>query len=163
MLARCSYNPWYRSEAPLQPVVVLTPSGNRMAPISAYHAAASPTISNSSSSSELGYVERRYPLTGEPPSARSVRYDLADPLLRSWFRFVFPNTSYIRHMGVVRALRDLIRPHLDDYFGLCFERLCREALPWLYRSEGVTAPSRLGSIGRNRCRSTLWVCAKMAG
>src|SRR5436305_2621603 len=28
---------------------------------------------------ELGYVERRYPLTGEPPSARSVHYDLADP------------------------------------------------------------------------------------
>lgn len=93
---------------------------------------------------ELGYVERRYPLTGKPPSARSVRYDLADPLLRFWFRFVFPNTSYIRHMGADRALRDLIRPHLDAWFGLCFERLCREALPWLYRREGVTAAFEVG-------------------
>ncbi len=93
---------------------------------------------------ELGYVERRYPLTGEPPAARSVRYDLADPLLRFWFRFIFPSTSYIRHMGTERALRDLIRPHLDAYFGACFERLCREALPWLYRKEGVTAAFEVG-------------------
>lgn len=93
---------------------------------------------------ELGYVERRYPLTGKPPSARSVRYDLADPLLRFWFRFVFPSTSYIRHMGAERALRDLIRPHLDSYFGLCFERLCREALPWIYGKESVTAAFEVG-------------------
>ncbi len=93
---------------------------------------------------ELGYIERRYPLTGEAPSARSVRYDLADPLLRFWFRFVFPSTSYIRHMGAGRALRDLIRPHLDAWFGLGFERLCREALPWLYRREGVTAAFEVG-------------------
>jgi hypothetical protein len=47
-------------------------------------------------------------------------------------------------MGGDRALRDLIRPHLDAYFGLCFERLCREALPWLYRQEGVAAPFEVG-------------------
>jgi uncharacterized protein DUF234 len=93
---------------------------------------------------ELGYVERRYPLTGEPPSARSVHYDLPDPLLRFWFRFIFPSTSYIRHMGPDRALKDLIRPHLEPYFGLCFERLCREALPWLYLKEGVAAAFEVG-------------------
>ncbi|MFL6199978.1 MAG: ATP-binding protein [Thermoanaerobaculia bacterium] len=93
---------------------------------------------------ELGYLRRRYPLTGERPPARHVRYDLDDPLLRFWFRFVFPNTSYIRHMGAERALRDRIRPHLDAYFGGCFERLCRESLPWLYRNEGVTAAFDVG-------------------
>ena len=93
---------------------------------------------------ELGYVERRYPLTGEPPSARSVHYDLADPLLRFWFRFIFPSTSFIRHMGPDRALKDLLRPHLDSWFGQCFERLCREALPWLYLKEGVTAAFDVG-------------------
>ena len=93
---------------------------------------------------ELGYVERCYPLTGKPPSARSVRYDLADPLLRFWFRFIFPSTSSIRHMGPGRALRELIRPHLDSWCGQCFERLCREALPWLYLKEGVTAAFDVG-------------------
>jgi AAA+ ATPase superfamily predicted ATPase len=95
---------------------------------------------------ELGYLQRRYPLSGDRPAARHVRYDLADPLLRFWFRFVFPNTSYIRHMGAERALRDRIRPHLDPYFGHGFERLCREALPWLYRREGVTAGFEVGEF-----------------
>jgi uncharacterized protein len=94
---------------------------------------------------ELGYLERCYPLTDRSPSARSVRYELADPLLRFWFRFIFPNTSAIRHMGPERALRNLLRPHLDSYWGLCFERLCREALPTLYRREGVTDAFKVGA------------------
>jgi AAA+ ATPase superfamily predicted ATPase len=93
---------------------------------------------------ELGYVERRHPLTGEPPSPRHVRYTVSDPLMRFWFRFVFPNTSYSRHMGPERALRDRIHPHLDAYFGACFESLCQEALPVLYRREGVTAAFEVG-------------------
>ncbi len=93
---------------------------------------------------ELGYLRRRYPLTSQRPSARQVRFDLDDSLLRFWFRFVFPNTSYIRHMGPERALKDLIRPHLDAYFGRCFERLCGEALPALYLREGVTAAFEVG-------------------
>ena len=93
---------------------------------------------------ELGYVERRHPLTGEPPSPRHVRYSVADPLMRFWFRFVFPNTSYSRHMGPERALRDRIRPHLDAYFGACFESLCQEALPGLYQREGITAAFEIG-------------------
>lgn len=93
---------------------------------------------------DLGYVERCYPLTGEKAASRHVRYDLADPLLRFWFRFIFPNMSYIRHMGPDTALRDRIRPHLDAYFGHCFERLCREALPSLYRREGVKASFEIG-------------------
>lgn len=93
---------------------------------------------------ELGSVERCHPLTGEPPSPRYVRYEVADPLMRFWFRFVFPNTSYSRHMGPERALRDRIRPHLDAYFASCFEKLCKEALPALYRREGVTAAFEVG-------------------
>lgn len=77
-------------------------------------------------------------------AARHVRYGLGDPLLRFWFRFVFPHTSYLRHMGPERAWSDLIRPRLDAYFGLCFERLCREALPWLYLREGVSASFEVG-------------------
>lgn len=94
---------------------------------------------------ELGYLERCYPLTDRSPSARSVRYELADPLLRFWFRFIFPNTSAIRHMGPERALRNLLRPHLDSYWGLCFERLCREALPTLYRRENVVDAFKVGA------------------
>lgn len=93
---------------------------------------------------ELGYVHKRYPLSGEKKTARHVRYDLGDPLLRFWFRFVFPNTSYLVHMGAERAWAERIRPHLDAYFGHCFERLCREALPAIYLEEEVTAGFEVG-------------------
>ena len=93
---------------------------------------------------ELGYVSRRYPLTGRKAAKRHVRFALEDPLLRFWFRFVYPNNSFISHMGGTQALKDRIRPELDAYFGSCFERLCREALPAVYESEGVSAAFEIG-------------------
>ena len=92
----------------------------------------------------LGYVERRYPLTGTKPTARSVRYGVADPLLRFWFRFVFPNLTFIQQQGPSRTFRELIRPQRDAYFGLCFEGLCRQALPYIYRRERVSAAYEVG-------------------
>jgi uncharacterized protein len=92
----------------------------------------------------LRYVERRYPLTGAKPSARSVRYRLSDPLLRFWFRFVFPNQTFVQQHGPSRTYREIIRPELESYFGLCFERLCREALPLLYEAEGLSARYEVG-------------------
>lgn len=93
---------------------------------------------------ELGYVGRRYPLTGARPSARAVRYTLEDPLLRFWFRFVFPNQSLIRQLGPARAFSAVVKPDLEAYFGRCFERLCREALPMIYRKEGVRCAFEVG-------------------
>lgn len=93
---------------------------------------------------DLGYLSRRYPLTGKPPAARHVRYVFEDPLLRFWFRFVYPNTSFIQQRGPERALKDRIRPHLEGYWGECFERLCREALSWLYAREGIVASFEVG-------------------
>ncbi len=93
---------------------------------------------------ELGYVQRRYPLTGTPPSARQVRYSLEDPLLRFWFRFVFPHTSQIALLGPERAVQQLVRPELDAFFGHAFERLCREALPALHAREGISAACEVG-------------------
>lgn len=93
---------------------------------------------------ELGYLGRRVPLTGGRPILRRVRYDIADPLLRFWFRFVFPNLTAAVRFGPRRTFRERVRPELDAYFGLCFERLCREALPGIYEREGVSANCEIG-------------------
>lgn len=100
---------------------------------------------------ELGYLERRHPL--EEPGQRSprkFRIALCDPLLRFWFRFVFPDQSYLAEVGAARYLRDVVRPELPAYFGTCFERMCREALPQLYRAEGVDARYEVGSYWDKR-------------
>lgn len=93
---------------------------------------------------QLGYVVRRSPLSGVRAGKRAVRYALEDPLLRFWFRFVGPNQSRLRVPGPQATFAERIRPQLDAYFGSCFERLCREALPSLYQREGVMATYEVG-------------------
>ncbi len=95
---------------------------------------------------ELGYVARRYPLVAldKPPATRHVRYAIEDPLLRFWFRFVFPNQSSIVRLGPKKAFDTHVKSELDAYFGGCFERLCRERLPALYDAEGVGARHAVG-------------------
>ncbi len=93
---------------------------------------------------ELGYLRRRHPLDGNKPTGRKVRYALDDPLLRFWFRFVFPNNSYIAQMGPTDTLQNRIRPELDAYFGTCFETLCREALLEFYARDAITASFEIG-------------------
>lgn len=93
---------------------------------------------------ELHYVRRRYPLDGGPPVAQRVRFTLEDPLLRFWFRFVFPNLSSLSYLGPDLTFARQIAPSLPAYFGARFEGLGREALPLLYRAEGVQAPFEVG-------------------
>jgi len=93
---------------------------------------------------ELGFVDRRYPLDGKKPSARQVRYELLDPLLRFWYRFVFPHTSALELRGPEATFRELFRPQLDSYLGHAFERLAREALVEIYRQNEVMSSFEIG-------------------
>ncbi len=95
---------------------------------------------------QLGYVARRLPLSRVRAPARQVHYVLDDPLLRFWFRFVFPHRSQVQRMGPSKAFQELISPEIDAYFGGCFERLCREALPMLYETEGISANYQIGEF-----------------
>ena len=92
----------------------------------------------------LGYLRRRYPLERRPPNPRQVRFAIDDPLLRFWFRFVFPNISAIRSGGATRAFAERIAPSLEAWFGVGFERLCREALPRIYAHEAVATGFEVG-------------------
>ena len=93
---------------------------------------------------DLGYLRRRYPLDRRRPNPKRVRFGIDDPLLRFWFRFIFPNMSLIRSAGGASAFAERVAPSLDAWFGSCFERLCREALPLIYASEGVAAGYEVG-------------------
>lgn len=93
---------------------------------------------------ELGYVLRRHPLTGGAAVARHVRFHVGDPLLRFWFRFIYPNLSALAQLGPEKAFAALVRPELQSYLGVGFEALCREALPDLYAQEGVSGSFQIG-------------------
>ena len=94
--------------------------------------------------SGLGYLRRRYPLDSKRANPKRVRFGIDDPLLRFWFRFVFPNMSLVRSGGPTRAFAERIKPHLPAWYGDGFERLCREALPLIYADEGIIAGFEVG-------------------
>lgn len=95
---------------------------------------------------EIGYIKKRYPLSTQPPSTKDVLYDLEDPLLRFWFRYIYPNTSYLAHVGGERVFKDRVKPTLQAYFGSCFERLCRDSIPKIYEKMGVHANYEIGEF-----------------
>ncbi len=93
---------------------------------------------------QLGYVAKVQPLTRRG-RLRRVRYQIADPLLRFWFRFVSRHESGLTLMGADALADQHIIPQLESYFGHCFEHLCQEALPFLYAEEGTHTPYEIGS------------------
>lgn len=94
----------------------------------------------------LGYLERVFPLMPGRPPRTSVLYRVADPLLRFWFRFVEPHWSTLRRFKPERAFEQIVAPQWDAYCGESFERLCREALPLLYATEGVGGKFEVGEF-----------------
>ena len=59
---------------------------------------------------------------------------------------MFPNTSALKSAGVTRTFADLVKPSLDSWYGTGFERLCREALPFVYAHERVDASFEVGEF-----------------
>ncbi|MBW1714823.1 MAG: ATP-binding protein [Deltaproteobacteria bacterium] len=74
-------------------------------------------------------IKRRVPITEKHPE-RSTKgiYVLADPFLRFWFRYVFPNRSVIE-LGKGRELYgSKIKPDLNNYMGPIYEEMCHEEI-----------------------------------
>jgi uncharacterized protein len=114
---------------------------------------------------DLGYIQRRFPLTLDGREQRPG-YHIEDPFFRFWFRYVAGNRSRLeRHRAV--EVGDEIRADMDNTMGWAFERCCRR---WaaVYADEEITgAPSQIGSwwsrdgqteidiVGASRHRYTL--------
>jgi AAA+ ATPase superfamily predicted ATPase len=83
---------------------------------------------------ELQYVRKVVPLADRVPRT-DVFYEIQDPFLRFWFRFLFKHLSPIELLGPDKAYERLIKPDLEAYFGRCFEQFCRERLPDIYTKQ----------------------------
>jgi AAA+ ATPase superfamily predicted ATPase len=102
---------------------------------------------------DLRIVRRKQPL-GAVPNDRSGHWELADPFLRFWFRFVFPFQA-----GLESGLRpgDLydaeVAPALPGHVSPLFEDWCRQ---WLRGSHGHLATTLDAWWGKaaNRLRRT---------
>lgn len=88
---------------------------------------------------DLGYIERRYPVTPDGSEQRPG-YHIEDPFFRFWFRYVAGNRSRLERFRVAEV-RDEILADMDNTMGWAFERCCRR---WaaVYADEQVTGASR---------------------
>ena len=77
----------------------------------------------------LRLVRRETPVTeSRPERSRRSLYRLADPFLRFWFRYVYPNRSVLESGGSRQVLEAVVLPDLDTFLGLPYEDICRQHL-----------------------------------
>ncbi len=78
---------------------------------------------------DLKLIERETPVTEKhPEKSRKGIYRLSDNFFRFWFRFVLPYRSRSVEEGERKILKQEILPHLGDFIGQVFDKICVEIL-----------------------------------
>lgn len=87
---------------------------------------------------ELGIVRRKVPVTEKKPhKSRKGIYILEDPYFRFWYRYVYPNFSYLEEGDVDYVWSARIKPDLDQFVSLVFEEICSQRLKQVNRAGGL--------------------------
>jgi len=93
---------------------------------------------------DLNLIERRIPVTAGPRSRKGL-YFIADLLARFWFRYVFPNQSYLE-IGRTAYVASQLRATFDSAFvAHVFEQCCENYLWRMADQEQLPfVPQRIG-------------------
>lgn len=93
---------------------------------------------------ELGIVAKQVPVT-EKPNSRKTVYSVNDSFFRFWYRFVFPNISYISR-GMGRSVyENFVKKQLTHFMGKVFEDICLQYLYTEKASEQLPfMPEKIG-------------------
>lgn len=60
-------------------------------------------------------------------------YEITDPLIHFWYRFLYPNQSLCREMEPEEFYRSIIREELEEYTAIYFDRVCIQYLELMNR------------------------------
>ncbi len=83
---------------------------------------------------ELKIIRRRVPVTESTPhKSRKGIYQLEDHYFRFWFRYVYPNLSYLEEGDIDYVWSSIIHPDLDRFAGYSYEDICIQHLKELNR------------------------------
>ena len=87
---------------------------------------------------DLRLIERETPVTEKhPEKSRRGIYRLSDNFFRFWFRFVLPFKSRLVEGGERKVTEDEIFPHLDNFIGQVFDKICVEILQYLVEEKKI--------------------------
>ena len=111
---------------------------------------------------DLGWIRREFPF-GETSDRRAL-YQVADPFLAFWYRFVAPLASALQFSDPQRVYAERVAPFLADYMGWnVFEAICHQ---WLQRHAqerlGLTI-RRMGRYWSRDGRTELDIVAELDG
>ncbi|MBE0460497.1 MAG: ATP-binding protein [Candidatus Aminicenantes bacterium] len=96
---------------------------------------------------ELHIIKREVPITEDKPhKSRKGIYLLTDPFFRFWFRYIFPNMSYLEEGDIDFVWKEKIKPDFDNFVGFIFEDICIQKLKSLNIVNKL--PFKAKSIGR---------------
>jgi uncharacterized protein len=106
----------------------------------------------------LGLVRREVPATErQPERSRKSRYEVADPYLRFYFRFLEPHLAHLAR-GAYKAVWQTVERHWRAFVGThTYEELCRE---WVYAppraAASLSCRSAWAATGVPQSRLTWW-------
>ncbi len=87
---------------------------------------------------DLRLIERETPVTEKhPEKSRKGIYRLSDNFFRFWFRFVLPYKSRLVEGAERKVMEEEILPHLDNFIGRVFDKICVEILRCLVAEEKI--------------------------
>ena len=72
----------------------------------------------------LHLLEKKLPVTANEKSKQG-RYFITDFYFDFWFRFIFPNETFLEQ-DYEKTVDEIIWPKIDDYVSFPFEHICRE-------------------------------------
>lgn len=76
---------------------------------------------------DLGFLVRDVPFGADEKNAKKSLYQIADPFMAFYYRFVVPNRSFIE-LDRRRPVELALATRFVDYVSLWWEKLCREAV-----------------------------------
>ena len=86
---------------------------------------------------ELDILEREVPITEDnPEKSKRGLYRIKDCFIMFWFRFIYPNLSYIESGNVTWAAKKIKDNLMDSHVSFVYESLCAEKM-WHLSSAGT--------------------------
>lgn len=96
---------------------------------------------------DLRIVRREVPATEDKPyKSRKGIYLIQDPFFRFWFRFVYPNLSYLEEDDIDFVWKEKIKPNFESFTSFVFEDICVQKIKRLNSENKL--PFKAKSIGR---------------
>jgi hypothetical protein len=100
---------------------------------------------------ELGYIEKRIPVTeNNPAKSRKGLYFISDNFMRFWFRYVYPFKGELELDNQQIALDELEKDFINKFVAFSYEVICQNIFAELCKSEKIDfVPSKIGSYWLN--------------